>query len=361
MRDIKKYILVLLLILLVVSGYAAGNSSLFFNNLLQDKDYRKSITETGQTLVTVTLKEVLETDKAGKESKGNLEVYKSVVDQAEKNGSLDEIKEVLEKKVKEGKATPQILFTLSMVYERKGMKREAYKTLEKVEKAVKQQPKIAFNLSLVYGRKKTLKSQIDKAEAKAFALTHGSINIKSAPERVEVYLNGDKKGKTPIVLKGLEEGAYTIELRKADYIKVDRTVTVKARQTVEVSEKLQLMPGRIKITSNPEGSTILLNGDNKGVTPLTISEMKAGEYKITLKKDGYEDKNISVTVNPGKTAAIDTRLTALTGSLSLFNLPDGSVVYIDRVPWDVNYGIAERIKSGNHHVLIPAPKLNKER
>ncbi len=182
MKDIKKSVLVLLLLLLTVSGYAIRSSTLFFEDLITDKDFQKSITETGQELITVTLKKVLETDTAGKESKGNLEVYKSIVDQAEKNGSLDEIKEVLEKKVKEGKATPQILFTLLMVYERKGMKREAYKTLEKVEKAVKQQPKIAFNLSLVYGRKETLKTAIENDKIKYHTIP-GFVAVKGGSYR----------------------------------------------------------------------------------------------------------------------------------------------------------------------------------
>lgn len=177
-------------------------------------------------------------DGGKEEGEHSLDAYKRIVDQAEKNGSLDEIKEVLEKKVEEGKATPEILFTLSMVYERKGMKRAAYEMLVRVEEKVKQTPKIAYNLSLVYGRKETLKSQIEKAESEAFALTHGSISVKSDPSGAYVYLNGEKRGATPLVIESLEEGEYIISLKKEDYEDINQKVTVKAQKTNEIKKSL---------------------------------------------------------------------------------------------------------------------------
>ena len=47
--------------------------------------------------------------------------------------------------------------------------------------------------------------------------------------------------------------------------------------------------------SDPEGATIMVDGLERGKTPLTIS-LKKSQYKtVTFKKDGYKDQSIELT------------------------------------------------------------------
>jgi hypothetical protein len=44
---------------------------------------------------------------------------------------------------------------------------------------------------------------------------------------------------------------------------------------------------KLTIVSNPPYSEIFINGESKGYTPVQL-QLKAGSYKIVLKKDGYK-------------------------------------------------------------------------
>ncbi|MDA3939228.1 MAG: SUMF1/EgtB/PvdO family nonheme iron enzyme [Spirochaetia bacterium] len=148
--------------------HAQDNLS-FINMLSTDLSYQNSLTTMGEMLIDVTLQKILQTDEI-ENQEVSLDAYTAIVDQAEQNGNLDEIKIILEKKIDQGKTSPAILFTLSMVYERKGLKREAYEMLVQVEKEVKKNPTIAFNLTLVYGRKEQLKTVIENDEIRFHVL-----------------------------------------------------------------------------------------------------------------------------------------------------------------------------------------------
>ncbi|MEP7199566.1 MAG: PEGA domain-containing protein [Chloroflexota bacterium] len=50
------------------------------------------------------------------------------------------------------------------------------------------------------------------------------------------------------------------------------------------------------ITSTPPGADVLLDGESKGLTPLTIRELEPGEYEVVLRKGGYQAAQIIATV-----------------------------------------------------------------
>jgi len=259
----------------------------------------------------------------------DIEAITAIIEKAVENNNLEELQTFLETEAVKDEVPPQILFGLSLVYGRKGLVKEEYKTIEKLEEQVKQRPGIAFNLSLVYGRKETLKSQIDKVEADALALLQGFISISSEPTGAEVFLDGDLVGATPFTTEGLREGSYSIEIRKDNYATVNQAVSVKASLITEFTKELVLLPGSLVINSEPVGSTVLLDGEKIGVTPLEISKIKVGEYEITISKENYSTNAITAQIEPADVTIVNTSLVALTGILTINDLPDGSFVYLD--------------------------------
>lgn len=45
----------------------------------------------------------------------------------------------------------------------------------------------------------------------------------------------------------------------------------------------------------PEGATVIIDGEDRGVTPLTV-ELREGEYELFLKFDGYDSVEDQFTV-----------------------------------------------------------------
>ncbi len=354
----KRVVYIVLLALVLSVNASALIMAPFLKSLVEVEGVQNQVTTLGESVAKSTLRAFLKTGALDTAREKPEEFYKKVVDQAEESGTLDEVQEILETKIKEGKATPAILFTLSMVYERKGMKREAYKALEKAEKEAKKHPQIAFNLTLVYGRKETLKSEIDKAESEAFALTHGSIEVKSDPAGAEVYIDGKKRGETPVTVEGVAEGKHQISIKKSDYKEEILEAEVHGQETTGISRELALLPGELEITSEPAGSTVVMNGEEVGVTPLKLEELKPGKYELVLKKNNYEDKIINLEIKPGKTVSVEKDLIPHPGSVLVVNFLSGSILYIDdnRVyPEYLTNGnavVIKDIKPGNHKIKI---------
>ncbi len=108
--------------------------------------------------------------------------------------------------------------------------------------------------------------------------------------------------------------------------------------------------GKIKIGSNPEGSTIYLNGRNTGrITPDSLTYLDDGTYQLTLKKRYFRDT--SIVVNVTEKMPVDTSIDYLSnplmyGDLYITSTPDSSEISIN----DSSLGI---ITPANVYDLIP--------
>src|SRR6185295_457299 len=67
--------------------------------------------------------------------------------------------------------------------------------------------------------------------------------------------------------------------------------------------------GTLSVTSDPAGATVYVDGQVAGVTPFnaTVAE---GDHRVRLVKDGFLENGRIVTVDGGRTATLQVRLTA---------------------------------------------------
>lgn len=112
--------------------------------------------------------------------------------------------------------------------------------------------------------------------------------------------------------------------------------------------------GFLSVHSNPEGSTIFLNGRNTGrVTPDSMNYLDYGTYQVTLKKQYFRDTSIFVNVSEG--IKVDTSIDYLSnplmyGSLNITSSPSNSQIYIN----DSSTGFTTPVTI---HNLIPGTYL----
>jgi len=55
----------------------------------------------------------------------------------------------------------------------------------------------------------------------------------------------------------------------------------------------------ISLSSEPSGAKVLINGQNEGVTPITLAFKKGKEYTIEFVKEGYNSKTLRLTYSIG--------------------------------------------------------------
>lgn len=79
-----------------------------------------------------------------------------------------------------------------------------------------------------------------------------------------------------------------------------------------VNEPVPEAPGSIKITSEPAGAAIWLDGKNtKKQTPEILEDVTPGKHTYNLVLDGYKDDNGSITVTSGQRANVARTLKAI--------------------------------------------------
>jgi len=87
-----------------------------------------------------------------------------------------------------------------------------------------------------------------------------------------------------VAIPNLSLGSHAIELRRPCYSGVKRTLETTEPQDYEVDPiRLEDSLGSLKLTSDPPGARILLNGEARGVTPAEIPEICSGKVRVEVK------------------------------------------------------------------------------
>jgi len=129
----------------------------------------------------------------------------------------------------------------------------------------------------------------------------GYIFVNSKPVGAEIYINGLKTGKiTPDSITWLDSGNYKILLRLKgwnDY-QIVTYLTLNEKKLFNIDFTIDPANyGGIYFMSKPVGANIFLNDSAIGkVTPLTITGLQPGNYKILVRKTDYLDDSLYVDV-----------------------------------------------------------------
>lgn len=149
----------------------------------------------------------------------------------------------------------------------------------------------------------------------------GSISVSSNPPGASVYLNADFQGVTPdsgnLDLTDITPGVYTIVLKAPQREEYSSTISVTAGQITPVNAELKApvtpsaINGTLSVSSSPAGAQVLLDNIFVGITPLTLSSVKPGQYGLILKMGGYNDYSNQVQIAAGMSTTASVNLTPL--------------------------------------------------
>lgn len=145
-------------------------------------------------------------------------------------------------------------------------------------------------------------------------LLPGSLEVTSAPAGADVFINDQPYGVTPLQLKTIPAGKYTIRLEKNLYDQVFKEIVITPGQKSAAEFVLSKNTGGIDLVVNPPGTTIYVNGKSYGVTQkgenpmisriFQIRGLNAGKYEITAahKRAVPDSTVVNVTVLKGQIA-----------------------------------------------------------
>lgn len=64
-------------------------------------------------------------------------------------------------------------------------------------------------------------------------------------------------------------------------------------------EKISSKVSEVAITTNPDGATVALDGEMKGITPLSLTTVSPGEHTLTMTSPGFATRTVKLKANAG--------------------------------------------------------------
>jgi PEGA domain len=163
------------------------------------------------------------------------------------------------------------------------------------------------------------------------AVTHdGFVTLDTKPSGASVKWKGQPIGTTPLASYRLPAGNQLLELQSPGYVNKSVEVVV-TEGTINNLGLVSLAreTGKFVVKTDPPGVPFEINSANQkttsGITPLTLDNMPAGKYQVTLKRPGWPDVIKDVELTQG--ASIDVQHTYYGVNVSLKSDPTGATIY----------------------------------
>lgn len=147
-----------------------------------------------------------------------------------------------------------------------------------------------------------------------------SLKIETNPSDAAISVNGEFRGRSPLLLSGITPGKIQVQAGREGYFNLQKEVTVRAGESAQVALELKSAPveavpletvplkapppvqtSGLEITTRPPGASIFLNGDEVGISPLSLKNRPAGKLVLRLTLDGFNDLEEEMVISPGET------------------------------------------------------------
>ncbi len=209
--------------------------------------------------------------------------------------------------------------------------------------------------TLVAGR-----SLVERLEMVAAAT--GSLRVETEPSRLQVLVDGQARGSSPLVVSDLAPGSHEVLIRREGG-PVRRSVTVRANETVSLivsgpSQRSATSAGYLVIET-PLVLQLREDGEVVGSTDLDRVMLPAGDHVLELVNDelGYRTRR-RVSIAAGKTARLS--IDAPEGHMNINAQPWADVWLDGRRLGQTPIGNV-RTPIGVHEVVFRHPELGERR
>ena len=157
----------------------------------------------------------------------------------------------------------------------------------------------------------------------------GGLEVISTP-KATVFLNEQHLGQTPYLDQKIKPGEYTLKLVPENnessliawqgMIRVSPGILTMVNRNLGTSEEnssgyvLSLEPiaekekARLSIISTPDSVVVSLDGEPKGFTPLSLTDVSEGEHILIISSPGFEEQRVEAKIVKGYKLSINVQL-----------------------------------------------------
>jgi hypothetical protein len=156
------------------------------------------------------------------------------------------------------------------------------------------------------------------------AVDSGRLLVRSTPAGADVVVDRQSRGVTPLELRELAFGTYTIKVSHPGHDARQQRVTLSERRpTRSVDFELRPTsvpsdvapaansPGSLRVTSSPSGAQVFVDDNLVSTTPFQLSNVAAGARNLRIELSGYKSWTTSVQIEPSTRSQVSAILEPL--------------------------------------------------
>jgi hypothetical protein len=164
----------------------------------------------------------------------------------------------------------------------------------------------------------------------------GSVTVTSEPSGSPVTIDGAASGITPLTL-ALAPGTHRIDVGAAPEL---RSQDLNVTRGGNASMHVELVPpaapranagtGGLQIATDPAGARVFVDGEAKGISPVTVADLKVGDHVVTVRSAKGDAVNRTVSVQEATVASLIISMYSTAGAYA-----SGWLAVSSRVPLQI--------------------------
>lgn len=149
----------------------------------------------------------------------------------------------------------------------------------------------------------------------AVAAMTGTLVVNTVPPGAAIAVDGENRGTSPLRLE-LIPGNHVLDIvTGTDRRSIPVTITASSQveQFIEMPKATMAATGQLQIRTEPSGARVIVDGQPRGASPMTIDGLAPRTYTVTLEGE-LGSVTQDVTIQAGATASLIVPLTAPRGA-----------------------------------------------
>ncbi|MEM7357568.1 MAG: PEGA domain-containing protein [Pseudomonadota bacterium] len=159
----------------------------------------------------------------------------------------------------------------------------------------------------------------------------GELSLGSTPESARILIDGEEVGVTPLTLK-VEEGTHTLQVQADKFKPYSQEFTIFAQQELQVPN-IELIPadGILEVATRPAEAAVILNGEYRGLSPITLRVKPDQPQRLQLYRAGYRLQDEELSLAPAQRQLEQVQLQQDVAAVRFSVSPSDAVIYVDGV------------------------------
>ncbi|MCR5159782.1 MAG: PEGA domain-containing protein [Prevotella sp.] len=169
----------------------------------------------------------------------------------------------------------------------------------------------------------------------------------------DIFVNGERKGHQQWS-GNLRAGQYTVEVRQEKHKPATQVIVVEENrpQTYQLTPPTPIT-GTLQVTSQPLGARVVVDGQERGVTPLSVTGLIIGSHQLELHLQNHKSESQRFDIKEDDTTPIDIKLSDI-ARMTIKSRPAGATLTIDgRSVGQTPY--AADMASGDYDIRLVKP------